>query len=286
MTHEQVRTRMGPSRAPRGTTATLVLASVAFVFGPVEPRDVRAGSRTFDPAQVVPMELLLAERRGDVADVISENSFHKQGKPETFPANPQLYLALLNEPALTLALWQDLSPTPVRLRQVGPGRFEGDDGAGTRAVWEFVLRTPRLHVLYCDLEHTTPRGNARLNGRIVLVVRTAFFKDAGGDSWIKHEIEAFVKIDSRGWKAVAATVRPLIEKLLEDQIEEAGWFVSLMARMVEMYPNWATTVCESQSSLAAPTRKSFTDLVAKTRRPGAFAGRPQLVDNRDGRVRR
>src|SRR5262249_18998396 len=144
--------------------------------------------------------------------------------------------------------------------------------------WQFVYRSSRLHVLFCDLEYVSPRGATRLNGRIVLIVRTGFYKDTGGEPWIKHDLEAFVKIDSRGWKAVAVSVRPIIEKLLEDQVQEAGWFVSLMSRMVEIYPNWAMAVAQNLEQLPRTTRQGFRELITQTRRPGAFNGRPQMAE--------
>ena len=110
----------------------------------------------------------------------------------------------------------------MRLKQVGPDRYEGTDGAGASAVWEFVHRSPKLHVLLCNLSYTTPRGDARLDARIVLLVHSGFYREVNGEPWVQHDVEAFVKVDSKGWKAVARTVRPVIEKLLEDQVREAG----------------------------------------------------------------
>jgi hypothetical protein len=254
-----------------------ILAGLAIGLALAGLPAVRGGVRRTDPAQVLPLNQVAPEYRQAVAEVIGEATFHRQGKPETFPANPKIYLSLLNEPALTLALWQDLSPTPARLQQIAPGRYQGTDGAGTTATWEYVLRSPRLHVLFCSLDYNGPRGNTRLPGRIVLVVRTGFYKEVNGEPWVQHDIEAFVKIDSRGWKAAAATVRPILEKLLDDQVQEAGWFVSLMARMVEMYPNWAITTAQNQPHLAATTRQGFRELVLQNRRPGAYAGRPSLA---------
>lgn len=267
--------------------ALVVLMLATVLLGVcVAPRSSWAASRRFDPAQVLPLHQIDAAHRDVVAEVIAENSFHRQGQTDTFPANPKLYLALLNEPALTLALWQDLAPTPASLRQVGPGRYEGTDGAGATAVWQYVLSSPRLHVLYCTLDYASPHGATRLSGRIVMIVRTSFYKDTAGEPWIKHDLEAFVKIDSRGWKAVAVTVRPIIEKLLQEQVQEAGWFISLMARLVETYPDWAVGVTRKPGPLPTATREAFTDLVNKHRRPGAFEGRPQMVSAADDRARR
>jgi len=240
--------------------------------------DARAGRPVTDPAQVVPLDKIAPAQRESVAEVIRDHTLHRQGAPETFPCNSRIYLCLLNEPAITLGLWQDLAASPVRLRQVGPDRYEGEDGAGSSAVWEFVYRSPKLHVLACNFNYVTPRGNAKLDARIVLVVRSGFYKEVNGDPWVQHDVEAFVKVDSKGWKAVARTVRPIIEKYLEDQVREAGYFVSLMGRLVTMYPTWATQVAMNQTAVTADTRNRFREVVIQTRRPGAFNGRPTVAE--------
>lgn len=275
---------MDPHTARR-MLRTLVLGLGAFalygLFSPVAWAGLR---RQTDPEQVVPLDQISPEYRAAVAEVIRDHTFHRQGKADTFPCHPRVYLALLNEPALTLALWQDLSSHPAKLKRIGPNRYYGTDGSGASATWEFVLRTPQLHVLLCDLEYASPRGNARLTGRIVLLVRSGYFKEVNGDPWVQHDIEAFVKIDSKGWKAVAATVRPIIERVLEEQVQEAGWFVSLMGRLVASYPNWATKVVANQEEIPPNTRHDFQNLIAQTRRPGALDGRPALAENTDPKV--
>jgi hypothetical protein len=237
------------------------------------------GEELADPASVVPLDKIAPEHRENVAEVIRDHTLHRKAPPETFPCNSRIYLCLLNEPSLTLALWKDLSASPVRLVQVGPNRYEGDDGAGAAGVWEFVYRSPKLHVLLCNLDYTSPRGAARLEARIVLVVHSGFYREVNGEPWVQHDVEAFVKVDSKGWKAVARTVRPVIEKLLEDQVREAGWFVSLMGRLVVTHPYWACQVTMSHNEIALETRERFRDVIAQTRRPGASTGRPTLAEN-------
>lgn len=256
-------------------TGTLMLGLACLAALPARSE---AAGRRVEPGAIVPIERLAPERRDDVVEVIRDYSFHRQGKPETFPCNPRIYLSLLNDPILTLSLWKDLGDSPANLRRMGPNVYEGTDGSGTTASWEYVYRSPRQHVLFSRLTYVGPKGNHRLEGRIVLVVRSGFYKEVNGESWVQHDIQAFVKIDSKGWKAVAATLRPVIERLLADQVQEAGWFVSLMARLVEMYPSWAETVVTNLPQLEPEARKQFRELVVQTRRPGALAGRPRMID--------
>ena len=243
------------------------------------------GLKRPDPAQIVPLDQVAPHARAAVAEVIRDAHFHKQGKAETFPCNPRVYARLLNVPLITLALWHDLGTTPARLDQTGPNKYQGTDGSGTNATWEYVLKSPRLNVLLCELQYASPRGNAKLEGRILLIVRSGYFREANGEFWVQQEVEAYVKIDSRGWKAVAITLKPLIEKLLEDQVQEAGWFISLMGRLVESYPDWASSVATKQAQLPAESRTSFLEVVKQTKKPGASKGRPVLADNGTTRMK-
>ena len=258
-----------------------VLGMLALTLLLVSGRSVEAGLRTppIDPAQVVPLHQIAPEFRDTVSEVIRDNTLHRKGAPETFPCEPKIYLSLLNEPTVTLALWQDLSTSPVQLRQLGPNSYEGSDGAGASAAWKFVLRTPKLHVLLCDLKYVAPKGPTKVDARVVLVVHSGFYKEVNGEHWVQHDVEAFVKVDSLGWKTVARTVRPVGEKILEDQVREAGWFVSLMGRLVAMYPDWASGVVAAHRNVNADTRARFVEVITQTKRPGAFTGRPTLAEN-------
>jgi hypothetical protein len=240
------------------------------------------GGRHIEAAQIVPLDQIAPERRDVVAEVIQEHTFHRQGEADTFPCPASLYLGLLNEPHVTVALWKDLGDSPVQLQKVSANRYDGTDGSGSSASWEFVLRSPRLHVLLAYFNFVSPHGNARLDARIVLVVNTAYLRDNNQESFIQHNVDAYVKVDSRGWKTVARTMRPVVERILEEQVKEAGYFISLMGKLVQTYPNWASQVVSSQPGIDATTRQKFCTIVAQTRRPGASSGRPVVMNKPAG----
>lgn len=235
-----------------------------------------AGRKT--AAELLPMGQVSPERREEVSEVIETFTIHRQGKPEAFPCDPSLYLALLNEPALTLSLWKDLSKAPVKLQHLGPNQYYGDDGMGTTANWEFVYRSSKLHALFCDLTHIRPKSQSKLEGRIVLLVRSDYYKpqNEGEQPVIQHEVEAFVKVDSKGWRALAKTVRPILEKVLEQQVQEAGWFVSLMGRLVAQYPVWAVNVVAKDAEIPREYRDYFPKVVDQAKIADYSSGRPRM----------
>src|SRR4051794_6014129 len=85
--------------------------------GDPSAREARGATRRVEPAEVVPLDQIAPQHRETVAEIIRDHTFHRKGAPESFPCHSRIYLSLLNEPSLTLALWQDLSPSPVRLQE-------------------------------------------------------------------------------------------------------------------------------------------------------------------------
>jgi len=232
-----------------------------------------------DPAQVVPLDQIPAEYRESVSEVIRDHTFHKQGAAESFPCNAGLYLSLVNEPSITLALWKDLAESPVQIKRISPDRYQGEDGSGSSATWDYVLRTPKVHVLMAYLSYVSPRGNAKIDARLLLVLHTGYYREVNREAYVQHDVQAFVKVDSKGWKTLARTFRPMIERVLEDQVREAGQFVSLMSRLVVNYPNWATEVAMKQQDADEPARTRFREIVAQNRKPNASPGRPVVMGN-------
>jgi hypothetical protein len=257
-----------------------VALPLAILMAGVSPRAwAGLGGRRADPSQILPLDQLAPEHRETVAEVIRDHSFHRQGESESFPCHGSLYLNLLEEPLVPLSLWKDLSDSPVQLQKVGPARYQGSDGSGSTAVWDFVLRTPRLHVLLAYFNYVSPRGNAKIDARIVLIVHSSYVQDSNREPWVQHDVEAYVKVDSMGWKTLARTVRPVIERVLEDQVREAGYFVSLMSRLVITYPNWACQVISNHAAIDPVTKQRFRNVVVQTRRPGASKGRPVVAQD-------
>ena len=129
-------------------------------------------------------------------------------------------------------------------------------------------------MLLAYFNYVSPHGNARVDARIVLIVQSTYAVDGSKEPWVQHDVEAFVKVDSKGWKTLARTVRPVVEKVLEEQVREAGHFVSLMTRLVVTYPNWACQTVANQPGIDPATRNQFQTVVIQNRKPGASRGRP------------
>jgi hypothetical protein len=72
-------------------------------------------------------------------------------------------------------------------------------------------------------------------------------------------------------------MRPVVERILEEQVKEAGYFISLMSRLVQTYPNWASEVITRHPAIDATIKQRFCTVVVQNRRPGASTGRPVVM---------
>ena len=277
------------SREPRraGVTTTawgmggrgLLILGLGTLLAGALPSFARANSASASDVEAtlagLPWASIAPEWRDGLVEVMRSAHFHRRSPAELFECNPRLYLALVNEPILTLGLWRDLGGTRAWLQRTGPTRFQGDDGQGTTAVWDYVLATPTLHILHSRLNHVGPNEAVKLDARVVLILRTEYLRDAAQRDHVRHDVEVFVKIDSRGWKAIARIARPIIEGLLNDQVQEAGWFVSVLGRLIERHPDWAQAAIMKQTDLPLSVRYQIASLVEIHRKPQAQPGRPQ-----------
>ena len=205
--------------------------------------------------------------------MIRDHTFPPHGRARQLPVPRQPVSQLAERTARAADVVEGLEHVvPCSFKRSGPNRYEGTDGSGSSAVWDFVLRTPRLHVMLAYFNYVSPRGSAKIDARILLIVRSNYTVDGSKEPWIQHDVEAFVKVDSKGWKTLARTVRPVVEKVLEDQVREAGHFVSLMSRLVITYPSWACQTIANQPAHRPGHAKPIPDRRdPATKRPGPLA---------------
>jgi hypothetical protein len=71
-------------------------------------------------------------------------------------------------------------------------------------------------------------------------------------------------------------VRPILEKVLEQQVQEAGWFVSLMGRLVSQHPVWAVDVVKRDRTIPAEYRDYFPKVVDLAKTTEYSTGRPSM----------
>jgi hypothetical protein len=220
------------TRRRLGTIVCLGLAAVAATTWPVAAEDV-----TPEQARaIIPWKQLDARQRAKLEAVVADPTVFVRSPVEIFEARPDLYYLLLREPELTVGLWRQLGVSTATLEKDAAGQFSGDDGCGSSGRWEFVFQSDDVHVIYCEGRYRGMFLTSALETRSVLVVRTVCFEDTLGRHLVKHQVDAYLKVDAGSLKRLALALKPLLHKSVEMSAQQTQWAVSMMCRVALSNP--------------------------------------------------
>lgn len=215
------------------------------------------GRAAADPGPL-PLDRIALSRRALVAELIAHPTVHHQTVPRVFPADHRLYQTLLDSPVLTLALWKELGLSGASLVQESPLRYRGEDGSGSSAVWEFVYRSPTIRII---LGRTSYQGvlfnHQRIETTTLLVLRTGYYREVNHQAYVEHKLETYIRVETAGWRALARTLNTVADRLLEDRMQEALLFISLMCQYVQNDPSWAAATVLNAREVAGADQRRF-----------------------------
>jgi hypothetical protein len=193
---------------------------------------IGASAATVTPEEargLIPWNELSQASRSLIEDVVNNPTVFHRSQSEVFECTPDVYLLLLHQPVLTMELWKSLGLCGANLEEVAPDHFRGSDARACKGSWQFVYKSPELHVIYCEGEYRGPLLATTLETRSVLVLRTVFIEERG-KTYVKHQIDGYVRAEAGTLKTAARVLRPVFQRSVEATMQEVLWFVSLMCR--------------------------------------------------------
>ena len=223
---------------------------------------IACGEQNAEEARaLVPWKSLNDKTRSKLEDVVDHATVYHRCPSEVFACDPGLYLLFLHEPVLTLELWKALGGSNATLEAVGPSQYEGADGHVSTGRWEFVYRSPELNVIYAEGQYRGPLLGNTLETRSVLVLRTAYFQERDGKTYIKQQLDGFVKAESGNLKPLAKALKPIFQKNVESTMQESMWFVSLMCRYTQYDPHQIAKALDRVDKVPAETKAQLNQLL-------------------------
>lgn len=159
------------------------------------------------------LEQVSRVRHHEVREILADPTFVRHLRLEAV-ANPQVFIYLLDHPDINSALARALQIAPTRLRRVGPGRYQGDDGEWNSGTLEVLWAEGDRRVF---LEQGVSRGwwFGDVAGRVIAAVDLS----REGDR-IRGEVEVWAKIDPGALDRLLRVVAPMLGKLLDRKLEE------------------------------------------------------------------
>lgn len=264
-----------------GHWAAIGVLAMGILYCPQAP--ARADDPAADPKQQgaseIPWNRLAPEERQRAADVVDKSVLYRRMPTEVFRCDPEVYLYLINRPDVTTAVWRVLGMSKLKLEQVDPDRYSGDDGGGTEGGCEFLHRSPDLHVLLCEGKYQGPLMLKPLQASVLLVLRSAYFHEATGQGYVAHRLDAFVQVESDMAEALARLSSPLTLRMADRTFRDVTTFLAAMSRWIGTRAGWAYRLSDRLREVPDAEKRQFRALV------DAVSQRQSLLTQREPRKR-
>lgn len=201
-----------PSQSAR-TRKIIVVVVVMLGLGLVpDAKPVWPSSCTLSPTHaglVFPVERIDHAWLCRLHSIIDDGTTTNTVGPIRVALSESLYRYLLDRPPLAAALIHRLGFGVYMSEFRGPGRFWGDDGAGTKGIVELVYEDPTSRMYVLEGTHTSwilPD----ISGEAVVFLRMEVVRDSHNREAINSTMVAYTKLDNRLLSGLVTLLHPLI----------------------------------------------------------------------------
>jgi hypothetical protein len=205
-----------------------VLASAARPAPATSSRQARA-----DALRTLPLEEIEPELRAKVHDVVHDPSIYRCLSVQVTDCDPQLYLFLLRNPDLVVNMWRVMGVSKVDLQRVDDVTFQANDHSGTTGKLHYCHSSDNLHVVYGEGQYDGPVFDKPVRARCVMVLKSAYAKDANQRYLVTSRMDTFITIDQVGLELLAKTFQPLVTRSADYNFRETAAFVGDVSRTAE-----------------------------------------------------
>jgi len=182
----------------------------------------------------IPLEKLDAESRAKVHSVLSHISVFRRMPIRVVDCDPHLYLFLVRHPDVVVNIWEVLRISSLKLEQIGSGKYQVAESAGTLANVEFLYRSHDTHVIYGEGSYDGPLFAKPVKGRCLLVLRSGYVRETNGRYYITTRLDTFVRVDHGGVELLTKTFHPLIGKTADSNFVQTVAFLGSLSRTAEV----------------------------------------------------
>jgi len=222
--------------------APLIVAS--FAHGESKPDLLRKST----PSLPLPVALsdLPAATRDVLGPVMKDATIRAICPPEEFIAHSDMYKWLLDHPDRTAAAWRKLGVDAIQIKPMKDGGFSWKDG-GSELVWQAVAQSGTGRIWYAE-GHVKPGFLLpTCPVKAVAVLNHAEKQRSTGDMVIKHQVEIYLKTDSKAANLATRILGDSATKMAEQGSEQLLMFFSGIAKYAHDKPEKLREVLSEKS---------------------------------------
>ncbi|MEO8339868.1 MAG: hypothetical protein ABI604_09145 [Nitrospirota bacterium] len=147
-----------------------------------------------------------------------------------------LFRTLLDRPHVAAALINRLDLGLYKSEARGPGRFWGDDGAGTEGIVQLVYQNRTSRIYYLEGSHDS-RLLPSISGKAVVFLKMNPVKGADGMEAMDSTMVSYTKLDNRILSGVVSFLRPFIGGTVTRKWGKGVDTVNRLSHLMRQYPD-------------------------------------------------
>ncbi len=230
----------------------------------------------------IPLEKLDDKGRAKISALLSGSHIFRRLPIHVGPCDPQLYLFLVRHPDVVVGIWEELGISPLRMKQVGPLKYQTHQSNGTMGTSEFIYRDDGTHLIWVEGVFDNPLLSKPVRGTSLLILRSGYMRQADGKSYITSRLDTFTHIDNVGIEFITRTLQPLMGKVVDGNFVQTSAFVDGLCRTAEVNPRGVRRLAGKLQGVDPQVRKQFSRLAtavaekSKGRHVQRLAAKPVL----------
>jgi hypothetical protein len=209
---------------------TLIAASASFA-------DAKTETSKPQPSLTLPVALeeIPAATRDKMKPIMKDATIRATCPAEEFIAHADMYKWLLDHPDRTAVAWRNLGIDAIQIKPMKDGKFVWKD-QGSELVWQSVAQGPNGRVWYAEGKVKPGLLLPSAPVKAVAILNHTEKARETGDMVIKHQVEIFLKTDSKVATLAAKLLGESVSKMAEQGSEQLLMFFSGIAKYAHDKP--------------------------------------------------
>ena len=197
------------------------------------------------------IEEIPAAVRDKVRTVLEKPTLTTRGPVEVFTCRPAVYYWLLDNPDQGVRLWRLLGAKCTDIDRETTG-FCWHDDQGSRLHWDTVVRTNKQRIWYAEGRVNPGMLLPYADVQAVVVLNHTEGTDSAGKPAIRHQIDMYLKTDSRAISMAAKIVGASSPHMAEQYLGQMEMFFAALAWYLDQHPQKADELFSELRKPQAP----------------------------------
>lgn len=197
----------------------------------------------------LPLDRLNAEQQQKAREILDSISFFRRLPRITFVVEPDVYSYFTAHPDVAVSIWRSMKISKLQMWQTGKYEYEADSGDGSTGILDVLYTSPEKSLCICTGNYKSPLMSKPIEAKSLLMLQTAFTKEADGTVYVTHRADLYVSFPSQTVDAVAKIFSPLTVAMTDRTFAEVSLFLKMMSMAMAKRPDWVEQIAKGMDGV-------------------------------------